>query len=316
MEIDTLVPPCIAQILENKNLLHDYAKHVLRFVNQYLKDQLSKYIEMMVKEGINIDLSVDCFSSFNCSDLQQFCDPASCPLKSDIFNWILNNVEEVYKTMDGDSVIIIVKLRDGKEIWLDLSSDNLGRNFIAQIAYHYNIVIDFDMRRKSDKERWILFLNELVRRAKEVRPYQIDEDKEYIRKVALDYLFNIPVKPAHLWKGDINTAIVEGDYAYFPKDTLRSYLSIQTGKRISMKELSQLLQPDVQTVWRSFNGTYKAFCKFKLSEKQKKMLKEVTEQVKEVKQPEEVSEAETAGSGGSDSSFEYEEWDMFDVMGN
>jgi len=317
------VPPCIAKILEDPELLKTHAKHVIRFIHQFSRDDLPKYIALLVQNGITINLDMECFEPFKCYEMGQLCESDVCPIRADIFNWIKSNVDEVYKVMDDDSVYLILKMNDEREIWLDLTSDKLSRSFTAQIAYYYNIVVDFDLRRKTDKERWIAFLGDLVERAKEVQPHEIDEDKEYVRKIALDYLYSVPVKPKDRWNGDVTSAVAIDGYAYFPKDFLRTYVSTQIGRRVSLKELTQLLYPEVQSVWMNLDGSYKAYYKYKLSEKQVKMLKEY-EEIKEVKEVEEESEDEEIGqeneqneeyNNSSDEDFGDYSFDIDDMLG-
>ena len=312
------VPPCIAKILEDPELLKKHAKHLIRFIHQFHKEDLPKYISLLVQNGITLSLDMDCFEPFKCSDMVDagLCESKICPIKNDIFNWIKSNVEKVFKVMDDDSVYLILKMNDDKEIWLDLTSDKLSRSFTAQVAYYYNIVVDFDLRRKQDKERWIAFLNDLIERAIEVKPHEVDEDKEYIRKIALDYLHSVPVKPKERWNGDLTSAVVIGNYAYFPKDFLRSYVSTQIGRRISLKELTQLLYPDVQSVWMNLDGSYKAYYKYRLSERQIKMLKEY-EEIKEVKEVEEevVEEKEEEGEYNDNQNLGDYDFDLDEMFG-
>ena len=82
------VPPCIAKILEDPELLKKHAKHLIRFIHQFHKEDLPKYISLLVQNGITLSLDMDCFEPFKCADMVDagLCESKICPIKNDIFN--------------------------------------------------------------------------------------------------------------------------------------------------------------------------------------------------------------------------------------
>lgn len=302
------LPPCLKSILSNKEYLQRYYHHLLRFVKQYKPDAYHTFIEYLIKEGVKLELSISDLQPFNCQELQEFCRE-DCPLFEDIFSWLKNNTSEVYISRDEENnVLLKVTLNDGNAITLNISSESVGRELVSQIAFIYDKYIDLDLRRKNDRAKWIDLMNFWLRKAKRIEISQMDEEYDYIRNIALEYLYSVQVKPKDDWKGDPNVAVtLDGEYALLLKESLRSHVSRVIKQKISFKKLTMLLQPNVESVWVRIHGTRYAFYKFKMTEAQKQEYERylrLKEEEGEKKEEEKEEEEE-----------EIYDWDLSDILG-
>ena len=302
------LPPCIAKILENKVLLDRYAKFVIRYINQHVPEKLSVYMRMLAEEGVSVNLSVDIFQPFDCSELGELCDN-SCPLRQDIFNWLRQNTKEVLKMRDVDNegrVYLLVKTNNGGRITIDLSSDKVARQFSAQVAFMFNRYIDLDLRRKIDRQRWQDLINYWVSKAREVRVEDVDEDKALIKDIALNYLYSLPVVPLEDWKGDNAAFTEDGQFAYYPKDALRRYVSASVNRRISLKLLTALLSSEgIKSVRKRVNGMRYSLYMFRMSDEQLQNLKEF----KKIEETEKEDKEEKREEEG-----ELFDWDLSELL--
>ena len=305
------LPPCLKAILSNKAYLHRYYHHLLRYVKQYKPDAFPTLIEHLLKEGVKVELTMSDLQPFNCQELHEFCSE-TCPLSEDIFSWLKNNTSEVYISKNEDNdVILKVVLNDGNVLTLDIGSESVGRMFVTQIAYIYGKHIDFDLRRKNDRAKWNDLMNFWLQKAKRTDISQIDEEYDYIRNTALDYLYSVQVKPKDDWKGEPNVAVtLDGEYALFLKESLRSHVSRVAKQKISFKKLTMLLQPEVESVWVRIHGTRYAFYKFKMTEVQKQEY----ERYLRLKKEEEENKEEEKKEENNLSDFG--DWDLEDVLGD
>jgi len=274
------LPHCIETILKNKNLLKKHYHALLKFVNQYKPEALHYFLKHLINEGIDISLNMDAFEPFSCEELREFCS-SECPLQQDVFSFLVSNTEEVFVTQDGDdSVILLVTLKDGNKLKLDLNSDGVGRSLASQVAYHYKRYVDLDLRRKKDRQKWSELINFWLSKAKKVKVSDINEEDEYIRNIALDYLYSVQVKPESEWNGDYNCAVTkDGVHALFLKEALRLFVSNKINAKISFKKLTTLLAPEAESVWVRVKGTRYAFYKYKMSDRQKEDYEKYLEKI-------------------------------------
>jgi len=314
--MDFKLPPCLAKIYKTPNLLRTHYTYLLRFVYQYNPEAFGVFQNHLIKElgSGSLQIPGTVFTEpFKCEDLAEFCSE-ECPLYTDIFSWLKANTEEVLMAMNEDrETVLIVKLKDGKEIVLNLASRDIGKIFTSQIVYLYKRYVDIDLRRKQDKAKWTELLSFWSSKAKQVHITNVNEEDEYIKNIALDYLHTVPVKPVDLWMGDANCAVSrDGVYALFLKESLRSYISVRTNKSISFKKLTTLLTPDVESVWAKIKGVRYAFYKFKMTEEQKREYLSLLEELKN----EENKETKTDESATDFEDEDYqEEWDLSQVFG-
>jgi len=301
------LPPCLKSILSNKEYLQRYYHHILRFVKQYKPDAYYTFIEHLIKEGIKLELSISDLQPFNCQELQEFCKE-DCPLFEDIFSWLKNNTSEVYISKDEENnVLLKIILNDGNSITLNISSESAGRELVSQIAFIYDKYVDLDLRRKNDRAKWVDLMNFWLRKAKRIDISQVDEEYDYIRNVALDYLYSVQVKPKEDWSGDPNVAVtLDNEHALFLKESLRSYVSRVIKQKISFKKLTMLLQPEgIESVWVRIHGKRYAFYKFKMTESQKR---EYEQYLKLKKEEEENKNEKTVEEPNID------DWDLDDIL--
>jgi len=307
------LPPCLMKVLKDKSLLRKYAKDLLRFINQNKPEALSTFIKHLLNEGIDLKLDMDIYDPFDCNNLLELCSK-DCMFYQDIFAWLKSKTSEVLITSDEDSnTILYVKLNDGKMLKLNLNTDNVARSFVSQIAILYKRYVDFDLRRKKDRQQWKDLMEFWVSKAKEVDLAEIEEEDEYIKNIALDFLYNISVRPIDSWKGDTNSAVSrDGIYAYYLKDELRKYVSMRINRRISFKKLTSLLRPEVEPVWVSIDGTRYAFYKFRMTDKQRE---EYRKYLKILEKEGEVAETKSEAQPSNVVSSSNDSWDIEDVLG-
>ena len=277
MKVD--LPPCLIKILRDDNLLKERYYEILKFVNQYKPEALHHMLKHLIDLGVRISIDMDAFEPFDCDKLRAFCVD-NCPLFEDIFTFLKANTEDVVMTQeDDDTTIIVITMKDGKRLKLNLNSDHVGRSLTSQIAFNYGRYVDIDLRRRKDREQWKNLVNFWVSRAKRKMLSDIistiDEDAEYIRTMALDYLHTVPVKPIDEWNGDYVSAVTrDGVYALYLKEALLAYVSGRVSSKITMTKLTRLLRPDAEPVWVWINGTRYAFYQFCMSDQQRKAYEE------------------------------------------
>ena len=319
------MPPCLIKILRDSNLLKKHYYELLKFVNQYKPEALHHMLKHLIDLGVRISIDMDAFEPFDCEELQEFCED-DCPLFENIFTFLKTNTEDVVMTQeDDDTTIIVVTMKDGKRLKLNLNSDHVGRSLTSQIAFNYGRYVDIDLRRRKDREQWKNLVNFWVSRAKRKMlsdvVSSIDEEAEYIRTMALDYLHTVPVKPIDSWNGDYVSAVTkDGVYALYLKEALLAYVSGRVSSKITMSKLTRLLRPDAEPVWGWINGMRYAFYQYRMSDQQRKAyeqyLKVRGQEIVE-KEPETEDEQSQAGEqteSETESDIEIMDWNVSEEL--
>jgi len=323
------IPPCIKKIMDSEELLKKYYIHVLRFFYNYKQESYLNMLDLITRTLKNVTIGEEVFKPFECTDLRdivEYQECKECPLYNDveeIVDRLIKDTKEVYISEEDDKVILTVLLNNGKVIELNYTSDKLGRELASKIALIYRIHIDLDLRRKRDREILKKLLDYWIRRAKDAdfnkmsKIKLVNEDKMYIRDLALNYIYTAPVRPLDNWLENPACAVVlsdsdkveEVEEAYILKEAVLNYVSSKIGKRLSFKYLTQLLKPEVEPVRIMINGYIYNFYKFRMTEEQKQGLLAF---IKEVKEAEEHKKKEQEEK--NELSEEYDEWDLSDLL--
>jgi len=309
MDFRTELPPCLVTIMENQGLLKKHYTLVLSYIEKRLPNKYLSYAKEIAKILKLDTIPVNFDQEFDCSHVpKELCDD-SCPLKNDFFEWLKQNTTKVLKTFDGnESTILTVYIQD-KPIRINLSSDNVGRSFVSQIVGWFNKVIDLDLRRKADREKWNELLSFWVSMAEDT-PYSkyaeiAEEDMVLIREIALEYINNLPVFPKSEWCGR-GAFTEDGEYGYVLKEEVWKKVNTEIRRQVSMKKLSLCLSPLVTVERKMVGGRRRYFYKFKLNESQKKAYAEYV--VKAIEKEKEIEE-----QSGED---EDEDFDIFEDWGD
>jgi len=319
------LPPCLIKILRDNNLLKEHYYEILKFVNQYKPEALHHMLKHLIDLGVQVRIDMDAFEPFDCGELQELCED-DCPLFEDVFTFLKANTEDVDMTQeDDDTTIVVVTMKDGKRLKLNLNSDHVGRSLTSQIAFNYGRYVDIDLRRRKDREQWKNLVNFWVSRAKRKMLSEvvsaIDEEAEYIRTMALDYLHTVPVKPIDSWNGDYVSAVTkDGVYALYLKEALLAYVSGRVSSKITMSKLTRLLRPDAEPVWLWINGTRYAFYQYRMSDQQRKAYEEylkvrgqeIVEKESEVE--DEQSQADSGKEEKTESDIEIMDWNVSEEL--
>jgi len=317
------IPPCIKKITDSEELLKKYYIHVLRFFYNYKQESYLNMLDLITRTLKNVTIGEEVFKPFECTDLRdivEYQECKECTLYNDveeIVDRLIKDTKEVYISEEDDKVILTVLLNNGKVIELNYTSDKLGRELASKIALIYRIHIDLDFRRKRDREILKKLLDYWIRGAKDAdfnkmsKIKLVNEDKMYIRDLALNYIYTAPIRPLDNWLENPACAVVldraeEAEYAYILKEAVLSYVSGKIGKRLSFKYLTQLLKPEVEPVRIMINGYIYNFYKFKMTEEQKQSLLAFIKEVKEAEEKEKKEQEEM--------SEEYDEWDLSDLL--
>jgi hypothetical protein len=277
--IQTKLPPCLANVLENKNYLERYYYLIIRYVHEHAPELLPEVYKMLADIGIKIDPALDLFSKFKCADAKELCSD-ECPIRLDKFELLKRRTREVklIKMLDGDAYLLVTI--DDREVRVDLDPDRMVSSFVKDYAIKFGEFLDIDRRRKEDRSKWSELMNYWLSMAEEVSEVQyeessgLDSDNLRIREFATNYLCTrmLVKKPSEPEEWDTflvrsDVAMYDGEYAYFPRDELLKALA-REGLKVSATKLSRCLRGFADVVRMKVMGRRISFYRFKPTESQ------------------------------------------------
>ena len=245
------LPPCLSSIISDKNLLVKYYYLVARyFHSQGDSRKFSEFLEILLRNGISIDASLDLYKPFTCSDVpQELCNLELCELGRDPITRVMARTQEVkhVKTLTGDDYLLI-KI-DNEYIRIPIDTEKECASFVNQMAKVFHEVIDLDKRRKKDRVLWTSLKQFWLSRAEVVNEIDVldewceDDTNLQIYEHALYRLWSVELtNDKDLACTSPNFAYFDGDYAYYLRDHLLTYINSELKIRVSSSKLSRILK--------------------------------------------------------------------------